>query len=146
MASTGARVDPALAFRFEIRLDGLAAGGFSECAGLQAETEVHDYPEGGLNTHVHRFVTRTKHGNLTLRRGVVDRALWDWYAGIIGGLVVRRNGSVLVRDPSGASVVAEWQFRRAFVCKWTGPDLNATQNAVAVETFELCHEGLDRRS
>lgn len=146
MASTGARVDPALGFRFEIRLDGLPAAGFSECAGLQAETEVHDYPEGGLNTHLHRFVTRTRHGNLTLKRGVVDRQLWDWYAGIVRGVVLRRNGSVVVRDPSGAAVVAEWQFRRAFVCKWTGPDLNATQSAVAVETFELAHEGLDRRS
>jgi hypothetical protein len=26
-----------------------------------------------------------------------------------------------------------------------GPDLNATQNSVAVETLELCHQGIERR-
>ena len=33
----------------------------------------------------------------------------------------------------------------AFPCKWIGPDLNAPQSAVAVETLELCHQGLERR-
>jgi phage tail-like protein len=146
VASTAARNDPAQAFRFEIRLDDLAVGGFSECGGLQLETEVHDYQEGGLNTGVHRFPTRTKQVNLTLRRGVVDRVLWDWFADAVQGRIRRRDGSVLLRDPSGERVLAEWQFRDAFPCKWSGPDLNATQNAVALESFELCHQGLERQT
>jgi len=145
MAETGARNDPFLAFRFEVRLDDLAVGGFSECSGLQLETEVHDYAEGGLNTHVRKFPTRTKQINITLKRGIVDRELWDWYYALTQGEVRFRNGSIIVRDPSGAQVVMEWQFRRAFPCKWIGPDLNATQSSVAVETLELCHQGLERR-
>ena len=146
MASTGARSDPAHAFRFEIELDAAPVGGFSECSGLQLETEVHDYQEGGLNTHVRKFPTRTKQTNLTLKRGIVDRVLWDWYSGVVQGQITPRDGSILVRDASGERVLVVWDFRDAFPCKWVGPDLNATQNAVAVETFELCHQGLERKT
>jgi phage tail-like protein len=38
----------------------------------------------------------------------------------------------------------EWEFKGAFPTKWVGPDLNATQNSVAVETLELAHQGLKR--
>lgn len=146
MPETGARADPFVAFRFKVNLDDLAVGGFSECAGLQLETEVHDHMEGGLNTHVLKFPTRTKQTNITLKRGIVDRILWDWYEDLIAGAVKVRSGSVLMHDPSGQAVVAEWHFRDAFPCKWVGPELNASQNSVAVETFELCHQGLDRRT
>jgi phage tail-like protein len=144
VASTGVRNDPALALRFEVALDDLPVGGFSECGGLQSEIEVHDHPEGGLNTHLHKFPTRSKQSNITLRRGIVDRLLWDWYADMLAGRVVVRDGSIRIRAPSGQGVAVEWQFRGAFPCKWVGPELNATQNAVAVETFELCHQGLER--
>ena len=146
MGSTGDRKDPFAAFRFEIKFDDLAAGGFSECSGMQLETEVQDYPEGGLNDVLRKFPTRTKQTNITLKHGIVDRAVWDWYYGLTQGTVRLRSGSILVRDPSGERVVMEWQFRRAFLCKWVGPDLNATQNSVAVETLELCHQGLERRT
>ena len=146
MAKTGDRQDPFVAFRFEVRLDDISSGGFSECSGLQLETEVEDYAEGGLNTHLRRFPGRTKQSNLTLKRGIVDRELHDWYVRLAQeGSVEFKSGSILVHDPSGGPVTMEWQFYRAFPCKWNGPDLNATQSSVAVETLELCHHGLIRR-
>ncbi|MBI3785379.1 MAG: phage tail protein [Deltaproteobacteria bacterium] len=145
MPETGNRSDPFLGFRFEVRLDDLSVGGFSECTGMQVETEVHDYPEGGLNTHVRKFVTRTKQSNITLKRGIVDRVLWDWHFDIARGEMHFRNGAIIVRDPSGSRVTMEWHFRQAFPCKWVGPELNAAQNNVAIETLELCHQGLERR-
>lgn len=146
MAETANRNDPALGFRFEVRLDNLPVGAFSECSGLQLETEVHSYQEGGLNTQVRNFPTRTKQSNITLKRGIVDRVLWDWYLEIVRGQIKARSCSVILRDPSGERVSAEWQFQDAFPCKWVGPDLNATQNNVAVETFELCHQGFQQRT
>ncbi len=138
------RKDPFVAFRFEVRLDDLAVAGFSECSGLQMETEVQDYSEGGLNTNLLKFPTRTKQSNLVLKRGIVDQVMWSWYRDLTQGVIKRRNGAVIVRDPSGGTVVMEWQFRDAFPSKWTGPELNATQNNVAVETLELVHSGLER--
>jgi phage tail-like protein len=70
--------------------------------------------------------------------------MWDWYYDLTRGDIRFRNGSVVVRDPSGDNVVMEWQFRDAFPSKWLGPELNATQNSVAIETLEICHQGLER--
>ena len=46
MPNANDRQDPFLAFRFEIRLDNLPVAGFSECTGLQLETEVLGLPGG----------------------------------------------------------------------------------------------------
>jgi phage tail-like protein len=147
MAEVARRADPFVAFRYRVRVDGLPSlGGFSECGGLLLETEVMDYAEGGLNTHLHKLPVRTKQSPIRLKRGVVDRQLWAWYAELVGGLVVRRNGSILVYDADGEKVRAHWHFRRAYPVKWIGPELNATQNQLAVETVELVHEGLERMS
>jgi len=144
VAEVARRADPFLGFRFEVRVDDLPLGGFSECGGLQLETEVLDYAEGGLNTVLRKLPVRTKQTNIKLKRGIADRSLWDWHAELVGGVVRRRTGSIRIHDPAGGQVVAEWQFRRAYPVKWVGPELNATQNQVAVETIELVHEGLER--
>ena len=145
MPETGARNDPFPAFRFEVKLDDLPVAGFSEVSGLQVETEVQDYAEGGLNTHILKFPGRIKQSNLTLKRGIVDRELWNWFQDLIRGNVRLRGGSIVVRDPSGGQVLMEWQFQRAFPAKWVGPELSATQNSIAVETLELAHRGIERR-
>jgi phage tail-like protein len=144
MAETGKRADPFVAFRFEIKLDDLAVAGFSDCTGLQIETEVFDYPEGGLNTYTLKFPTRTKQAALTLKRGIVDRLLWDWYWDLTQGKIRFRDGTITVKDPSGMHTVMQWQFSRAFPNKWLGPELNAMQNTLAVETLELTLQGLKR--
>ena len=145
MPSEGERRDPFFAFRFEVQLSGLPAAGFTECSGLSFETEVQDFPEGGRNDVVHKLVGRTKQSNLILKRGIVDRMLWDWYADLMGGQVSPRNVTVRVRTPDGQSSAAEWELAAALPVKWTGPDLNAGQSAVAVETLELVHRGARRR-
>jgi phage tail-like protein len=145
VAETGLRNDPFPAFRFEVLLDDrLASGAFSECTGLQLETEVQDYAEGGVNTHLLKFPTRTKQMNLTLKRGIVDRQMWDWYWDVTQGRITFRSGSIVVHDRAGVPAMV-WTFNRAFPTKWVGPDLNASQNNLAIETLELCHQGLERR-
>lgn len=145
MAETATRNDPFIAFRFEIRFKDQAFGGFSDCNGINLETEVQDYTEGGLNTHVLKFPGRTKQTPIVLKRGIVDRSVWDWYFDVTQGKVTYRSGSIVVFDPSGKNVTIQWDFERAFPSKWTGPDLNAAQNTVAIETLELVHQGLKRK-
>ncbi|MBB5157037.1 phage tail protein [Saccharopolyspora phatthalungensis] len=145
MAELGTQTYPFVGFRFEVRLDALPVGGFSECGGLRLRTEIQDFIEGGLNTHVHKLPVRVTQSDITLRRGVADRVLWDWYAELTAGTVRRRGGAILVRDASGSNVVAEWRFQRALPVTWIGPELDAAQSRVAVETIELAHEGLERR-
>jgi phage tail-like protein len=143
MPETGARNDPFPAFRFTVRFDDLPPGGFSDCTGLQVETEVQDYNEGGLNTFAHKFATRTKQSNITLKRGIVNRTLWNWYYDLTQGRMRFRNGTIVVHDAAGIEATMEFQIRQAFPVKWIGPDLNAAQSSIAVETLELAHHGLN---
>ena len=143
MPETSTRADPFIAFAFELRFDEESFGGFSECSGLALDTQLQEYPEGGQNTFVHRFPIRTVQANLVLKRGIVDRRLWDWYDRLLQGRPEPRNVSVRVLDPAGGGVLMELRLRAAFPCKWTGPELNAAQSNVAVETLELAHQGLE---
>jgi len=136
--------NPFPAYRFKIRIGTDDEGGFSECSGLGIETEVVEYREGGLNDRVHRFPGSTRHSNLVLRRGIVDRGLYDWYRATVEGQLELKDGNIAIFDESGTTTVMAWGFANSFPCKWVGPDLNALESRVAVETFELCHEGLVR--
>lgn len=152
--------DPLTGYRFVITLDPgdaylprpqadqvplIAAGAFSEVTGLSGELEVTAYAEGGVNNYVHQLPVRHSWGRITLRRGVVrDPGLWTWYeAGLTQSLGARRNGAIVLMTPAGTRAVA-WEFRAGLAAKWTGPDLHAGQDAVAVESLEVAHEGLTR--
>ena len=144
MPETSARYDPATAFRFTVRFDNLKPGGFSDCSGLTMETEVQEYREGGVNTHTWRFASRTKQSPLVLKKGIIDKTLWDWLQDIARGTMQFRNGTILVHDPSGSKDLIEFQVLQAFPVKWTGPELSAAQNNIAVESVEFAHQGLQR--
>lgn len=142
MAETGTRNDPILAFRFQVFL-GPLQGGFSECTGITLATEVLDHPEGGANHLVHKRPTRRGQTNLTLKRGIVDGAIWEWYERSQPGVTVPQSGLILVLDESGKPAVA-WMVHRGYPTKVEGPSLNASQSSVAVETVEVSHHGLLR--
>ena len=145
MPNSGARNDPFPSFRFTISFDDLPPGGFSDCSGLQMETEVQDYPEGGLNTHTWKFASRTKQSALVLKRGIVNKVLWDWYHDITLGKMKLRNATIIVFDHDGTKQVMEYQVLQAFPTKWVGSELSASQSNLAVETVEFAHQGLERR-
>ncbi len=144
MREAAGRRDPYRAFRFELLIDGIAAGGFSECSGLETGMEPVEYQEGGVNDRVHKFPGPARQSNIVLSRGSVDAELSHWYERTISGEVEPRAGSIRVYDESGSEVVIEWRFRDGFPCRWVGPELNALESRVAVETLELCHDGLRR--
>jgi phage tail-like protein len=141
MPATGSRTDPYLGSHFFVEIDGVDHGGFTECAGLQAETEVVEYAEGGNNNYVHKMPGRTKFGNLTLKWGTTDStALWDWYKDVSQGKIERKDVSVVLYN-SVQEEVRRWNLREAYPVKWIGPAFNANAPAAAIETLELAHHG-----
>ncbi len=133
------RHDPAVAFCFNVSIDGVLEGGFSEISGIQLETEYEQYQEGGCNGYVHMLPTRTKQGNITLKRGVVDRRIWDWYFDLCRGEVHERQADIVLMDPASKKKVLSWKLIGVLPVKWQGPDLNALQDNVAVESLELTY-------
>lgn len=143
MAKTGERVDPFAALRFHVEIEGIEEAAFTECSGLQAETEVFTYEEGGLNNTVHQLPGRSKFSNVTLKRGVASsNELWDWYYKVIMGTVERKNVS-LVLYACDYSEVMRWNLANAFPVKWVGPNFRSDDNTALVETLELAHEGIE---
>lgn len=136
--------DPFVAFRFDLRFDAESLGGFSECTGISLDFPTQDYAEGGRNGEMLKFPTRGNQSNVVLKRGIVNRQLWTWYAKLLRGeRGFRRSASILVLNEAGSSPVMTIELTNAFPCKWTGPDLNALQSNIAVESLEICHEGLN---
>ena len=143
MPATGSRTDPYLGSHFFIEIDGVDHGGFTECAGLQVETEVTDYAEGGNNSYVHKMPGRTKWTNLTLKWGTTDSvALWEWYQKVTRGEIERKDVSVVLYN-SVQEEVRRWNLREAYPVKWIGPTFGAAAPAVAVEALEITHHGFE---
>ena len=140
-----ARTDPFLGYNFAVEVEGLVAGGFNEVSGLEIQTEVQEYREGGVNAYIHKRAGPVKYpSNLILKRGMTDvRTLWYWYWDVMQGIVERKNVSVLLLDTTGAEAI-RWNFEQAYPVRWVGPSLRATASEVAVETLELAHNGLAR--
>jgi phage tail-like protein len=103
------------------------------------------YAEGGVNDYVHQLPVRHSWTRLSLRRGLVrDAGLWSWYlAGLSQSLGARRDGAILLLTPDGNPAMA-WTFRAGLAAKWIGPELNAMQNAVAIEGLEIAHQGIEQ--
>lgn len=154
--------DPMTAYRFIVTLNPgdahlppkqaaqvklYALGGFQEVKGLGADLEVTPYAEGGVNDKVHQLPVRHSWTRISLRRGLtIGRGLWEWYeAGLTQSLGARRDGSIILLSPVGAAMAA-WEFYGGLAAKWTGPEFNAMQNAVAIESVEIAHEGVKQVS
>jgi phage tail-like protein len=133
--------DPVAELRFKVELPGLSIGRFRECTGISVEVEMKDYMEGGSNEFVHKLPTRVKYPNVVLKRGVThEEALLKWFFDS-RATPQRKDMTITLLGP-GTKLVRTWAFLNAYPVKWTGPNLNASSNQVAVETLEIVHNGL----
>ena len=142
--ATGLRLDPYLSCNFVVEIDGVLVGGFAECSGLQVETEVFEYREGGRNEFIHRLAGSTRHPPLVFKRGLtpVD-GLWNWHQDVVAGVIKRRNGTIYLLNAQSVPV-RWWHFTKGLPVKWSGPDLQAASSAVAFESIEIAHQGISR--
>jgi phage tail-like protein len=144
MAETGRRDDPYQQFNFLVEIDGITRAGFTECSGLDTDTDPIDYREGAdIFRNVRKLSGLHKYSNITLKRGYTqDRSLWEWRRSIINGQMDRRSLDIVLLDEERNEAL-RWRVREAWICKWQAPSFNATTNEVAMEGIELCHEGLE---
>ncbi len=133
--------DPAVALRFEVKVDGKSLGSFTGCEGLAAEYEVHEHQEGGENTYIHRIPGRLKYPNIKLTRPVDgdSGAIAQWFAELKSS--VKRSTARITAQDGKRQALAEWQLEGVWPVKWTGPTFKADQSGVVTETLELAHHG-----
>ncbi|HKX30753.1 MAG TPA: phage tail protein [Blastocatellia bacterium] len=142
------REDPYAGYNFELVINGVSddgkavRGSFAEVSGLEAAMDPIEYRNGSEDITVRKMPGLKKFTNLTLKRGITgDLALWNWLVEGMNGTIRRTEGSILLLNESRQEVM-RWNFKRGWPCKITGPSLNAKNNEIAMETVEICHEGL----
>jgi phage tail-like protein len=141
--ATAERRDPYRSFNFQLQIDGVPLGAFSEASGLTAEGDAVDYREGtDMQSNVRKLVGLRKYANVTLKRGYTqDKSLWQWYGNIVNGTADRRNVTIVLMNEAHQPVL-RWHAENAWVNKIEGPSFKAAGNEVAMESVELVHEGL----
>lgn len=142
------RNDPYACHNFEVVINGIsedgrsAKGSFSEVSGLEVEMDVIEYRNGSEEITVRKLPGLKKFTNITLKRGIIgDLTFWNWILAGMNGSVQRAEMSITLLDDKH-NPVTQWNLTRAWPCKWKGPMLNAKGNEVAIETLEICHEGM----
>jgi phage tail-like protein len=127
---------------------------FRSCSGLKSEASVVELEEGGFNGTTRKLIGRTKYPNIVLKQGLCspNSDLWKLRLSFMNdgaaegikkkGRVTpnRISGTITQLGPNGAE--AKWLFTSGWVCKWEGPDLDASKNEVSIESIEIAHEGL----
>ena len=141
---------PYRVFRYQVEIDGIERAGFSEVSGMSTTIDAVEYREGDdLRNTPRKLPGLTKFGNVTLRWGVSDDSdFLDWLNSVAPtnnanptGLV-RHDVTITLFDDAG-NPGAAWQLINAWPVGYTIPDLNGMGGEVAIQSLELCHEGLE---
>ncbi|MFN8713629.1 MAG: phage tail protein [Bacteroidota bacterium] len=135
---------PIPVFHFSVEWEGNRVG-FTEVSGLTKEVQAIEYREGHSPDYVvTKMPGMQKYGNITLKRGIFkgDGDFMDWLKTVQLNKVNRRTLKISLLDEQHQPVMT-WQINDAWPCKVEGPSLKSTGNEFAVESIELCHEGLN---
>ena len=128
-------MDVFTAFHFGISIDNHVYG-FKKVSGIARDIETHQYQEGGCNDYVHIFpkpVSSCK--TLSLEKGVSQSGFFPFY--FIGEHI--ESLTLEVRDRKNV-LVKKYMFHHLIVTKWEVQELNATDNGLLIDQFELQYE------
>ena len=143
------RFDPLQAFCVSVTLDLYGAVAFCKSvSGLKVEREVIPYKEGGNNRYTQKLVGPANHPNLVLKRGFVASSsghtvfATKFFQMLKADEATRFGGTIVQLGPD-LSPSWKWKFRDGWICKWEGPDLDASKSELAFESIEIAHHGFD---
>jgi phage tail-like protein len=146
------RFDPYKTFRFLVYFDTTTTpvAGMSKVTGLKRSTPKIDYKEGG-NALIRKGPGRTEYEAITLERGLThDKDFEDWAnaaqvldRGAASSSLdkLRKQVRIELLNEAGQPV-HRYIVHRCWVSEYQAlSDLDAGQNAVAIEHIKLEHEG-----
>jgi len=132
-------MDPLAAYAFRVWV-GAQEFGFSRVSGLSRETEITLYQEGGVNDRVHVLRGPVKApGVLRLERGACAGEDFPLY---LAGERLSEPLRLEVCAPGGAKPGKAYTAMGLIVKRWEAGELNALQNTILIDRFELSYESL----
>ena len=147
-STTDGLKDPQVVHHFGLAIQGIEEATFREASGFENSSDVIEQRESGKDgkQYISKQPGNLKWADLVLKRGTTDSmALFEWRQQVVDGKVdeARKSGTITFYDNTNEPI-ALFDFVRGWPVKWKGPDVNTTNNAVAIEEITITHEGLLR--
>ena len=149
------RYDPYKNFKFRVKWDGRYVAGVSKVGALKRSAEVVSHREGGDPSTVRKSPGQAKYEPITLERGVTHdpdfeqwaNKVWNYGSGLGAEVSLkdfRKDVIIEVYNEAGQLAIA-YKVYRCWVSEYQAlPDLDASANAVAIQTLKLENEGWER--
>ncbi len=129
---------------FEVEIGGEIVAGFTDISGLNVQSEIVEYREGGVNEFTHKLPGQLHASNVVLSRGLTDYEMffkWLIESTTTARTDVQQNIVISLSDKQGTKVWG-WEFRNAYPVRWRGPRMVSGGVRVALEAFEFTYEEL----
>ena len=147
------RYDPYRNFKFRIKIDNVYVAGLNKCTALKKTTEMVEWREGGDPSTTHKLPGKTKYDPITLTAGVSHDSTFEDWANLVNNFQgdaatslknFRKDIIIDVFNEADQKVLSYHLFR-CWVSEFqTLPDLDASANAVMIQTVKLENEGWER--
>jgi len=147
--------DPYANFKFQIKWDRKCVAGFSRVGALKLAKDLVEHRRRGDPSTARKSPVQMKFEPITLERGVThDTEFEKWanevwsYGADLGSESslndFRKDIIIEVYNEAGQKVIA-YNVYRCWVSKFNAfPEINASENAVAIETMTIQNEGWER--
>lgn len=147
------REDPYRNFKFKIKWDNEHVAGLSKCGALKKTVDVVDWRQGGDPSHGHKLPGMTKYEPVTLEAGVTHDLAFENWANSVNNFSsdssmslkdFRKDITIDVFNLQGVKVLS-YNVYRCWVSEYQAlPELDASGNAVMIQTLTLQNEGWQR--
>lgn len=149
------RFDPYKNFKFRVKWDGRYVAGVSKVGALKRTTEVVEHRVGGDPSMVRRSPGQNKYEPITLERGVTHdpefekwaNKVWNFGSGLGQEVSLKdfRKDIIIELLNEAGQVVIAYNVYRCWVSEYQAmPELDASANAIAIQTLTLQNEGFER--
>ena len=149
------RFDPYKSYKFRVKWDGRYVAGVSKVGALSRSAEVVTHREGGDPSTVRKSPGQVSYEAITLERGVTHdkdfeqwaNKVWNFGSGLGAEVSLkdfRKDMIIELYNEAGQLAIAYKVFR-CWVSEYQSlPELDASGNAVAIQTIKLENEGWER--
>jgi phage tail-like protein len=141
--SSSQRKDKYKDFNFQVEVGGSIIAGFSK---LSISDSTSNPSEQGVDADpasLRKLPALIKHGTLTLKSGIGDKTdFFNWHKQVRQD-DARKKIAIMLTDKK-RNMVSRWELSHTLPTKYKSPDLNAEGNDIAIETWEIRFETMQR--
>lgn len=149
------RFDPYKNFKFRVKWDGQYVAGVSKVGALKRTTEVVEHREGGDPSTSRKSPGKSKFEAITLERGVTHdpefekwaNKIWNFGSGLGAEVSLKdfRKDIIIEMYNEAGQLAIAYKVYRCWVSEFQAlPELDASANAVAIQSLKLENEGWER--